>query len=243
MKLIAVTAIGVVVLVGGCSSSSPSHSEPSVSESATTASSQPPITSSPTPTPSPTTATSSAVKLTEKGLVKAGYFKVSSADPTETAKYYVRTDGVYTTAWADLGKAQELVGVRLEIAADPDAKSSTSVDADEYSPDDNNAVINDLLEDTDAAAIAKVCGPYPPLQKAEAAAGIARSTKITNNSIGIYPLAVGGPTLKGCLIFEDDPGVQHHKVWFDPATETDPALTVPSKDGIAIWSGTSEPVS
>jgi hypothetical protein len=238
---IVATTISAALLVAGCSPSSGSEQSPSVP--AATIASVPPTTTARTTPPPVSTSAAAPSKLTEKGLVKAGYSKVSSADPSESAKYYTRSAGVYTTSWTDdLGDAQELVGVRLEIAPDPAAQSSTSIDADEYSADDNNAVINDLLHDTDAAAIAKVCGPYAPLQNAEAALGIVRSTKLTNNSIGIYPLAPGAPILKGCLIYEDDPGVQHHKVWFDAAVETDPALSVPSKDGKAIWSGASVPV-
>jgi hypothetical protein len=182
------------------------------------------------------------VPQTHEGLREAGYRQADSADPTEKNGYYVRPAGIWTTPITDEGKSYELVGVRMDFTADPLATGNSSVDADEYSADDNNIVVNDVVGDfTDA--ISKICGTYVPIEKAATAAGLKENPNATGHSVGIYELKPGTISFPACLIYEDDPGVTFQKVILDESEETNPAFTVPTMDGFTIWYGKSIAVS
>jgi hypothetical protein len=166
---------------------------------------------------------------------EAGYREAGSADPREKTGYYVRPAGIWTSPTTD-GQPNELVGVRLDFTADPEATGNSSIDADEYSADDKNIIINDIVKNPEA--VTKICGDFPPIEKAAKAAGLAENPNMTGNSVGIYELKPGTKSFKACLIYQSDPGDTFQKVILDESHETNP-LSVPELDGFTIWYGSS----
>jgi hypothetical protein len=132
--------------------------------------------------------------------------------------------------------------MRFAASSHAFGRTDSSIDADEYSPDDNKIVVNDVVGDfTDA--LSKICGTYAPIEKAATTAGLKENPNATGHSVDIYELKPGTISFKACLIYEDDPGETFQKVILDESEETNPALTVPSVDGLTIWYGKSIAVS
>jgi len=215
-------AISMAIVLASCSSSKLASK---ASRQGTVAA---PSTSS---VPSAPVTTSTSVPATHEGLREAGYRPADSADPTEKNGYFVRPAGIWTTPISDGGTAYELVGVRLDFTADPLATGNSSINADEYSVDNNKIVVNDVVG-AFTEATSKICGTYPPIEKAATATGLKENPNATGHSVGIYELKPGTIRFKACLIYQADPGDTFQKVILDESEETNPGLSVGADEGI-----------